>query len=76
MRKKKSFISLVPGYGPSHGLNFSVNTFQAFTTSRTNKYSILSITNDYNPYDVFKQHYHIEPGFTYTFRIVANQVSA
>ena len=34
----------------------------------------LAITNDNNAFDIFKQNYVIEPGFSYTFRIIANQV--
>ena len=62
------------GYGPSNGLNFALNTYQAFADFRINKYSIIHISNENNPHDIFKQSYLIEPGFTYTFRIVANQV--
>ena len=35
---------------------------------------IISITNENNPFDIFKQNYIIEPGNFYTYRVVANQV--
>jgi hypothetical protein len=71
------------GYGPSTGLNFVLNSFEHYFRSKHPFHSnvfrfsqnfLLSITNEFNPYEVFKQNFYIEPGNIYTYRIVANQV--
>ena len=62
------------GFGPTHGFNFAVNTFKPYNDQGVGKNVIISITNDQNAFDIFKQNYVIEPGFLYTFRIIANQV--
>ena len=72
--REASNLTKPSGYGPSNGLNFALNTYQAFADFRINKYSVVHISNENNAHDIFKQSYLIEPGFMYTFRIVANQV--
>ena len=71
---KKSTILNPLGYGPSNGLNFALNSFEPFNGQRSSKNFILSISNENNPFDIFKQKYTVEPGFMYTYRVVANQV--
>ena len=72
------------GYGPSNGLNFVLNSFEhyfkdslsgASKIERLSQNFILSISNEFNPYDVYKQNYFIEPGNIYTYRILANQIT-
>ncbi len=43
------------GFGPNNGLNFLLNSFESFSASRSTKNFILSITNENNPFDIFKQ---------------------
>ena len=62
------------GFGPTHGFNFAVNMFKPYNSKGVSKDVIIAITNDNNAFDIFKQNYVIEPGFSYTFRIIANQV--
>ena len=64
------------GFGPSNGLNFVVNSFEPYDAQRSSKNFILSITNENNPFDIFKQNYVIEPGNIYTYRVVASQIGA
>jgi hypothetical protein len=62
------------GYGPNNGLNFVLNSFESFSASRSTKNFILSITNENNPFNIFKQNYIVEPGNAYTYRVIANQI--
>ena len=49
--------------------------FNMVSCSKTStKNFILSITNENNPFDIFKQSYIIEPGNVYTYRVIANQI--
>jgi hypothetical protein len=43
------------GFGPNNGFNFVLNSFESFSASRSTKNFILSITNENNPFDIFKQ---------------------
>jgi hypothetical protein len=67
-------LSNPSGYGPSHGLTFILNSFEFINSERSSKNFILSITNENNPFDIFKQSYFVEPGNSYTFRVSANQI--
>ena len=62
------------GYGPYHGFNFVLNSFLPSRYSRSSKNFVLAITNENNPFEIYKQNFVIEPGFAYTFKIVANQI--
>ena len=62
------------GYGPYHGLNFVLNSFLPNTITQSSSNFILAITNKNNPFDIFKQNFIIEPGFAYTFKIIAYQI--
>jgi hypothetical protein len=64
------------GFGPSNGLNFVVNSFEPYDSQRSSKNFILSITNENNPFDIFKQNHVIEPGNVYTYKVVASQIGA
>jgi len=71
---QKSHLFHPIGYGPSNGFNFILNSFEYVGSKRSSNNFIMSITNENNPYDVYKENYIIEPGHLYTFRILANQV--
>ena len=62
------------GYGSNHGLNLVVNAFEA-TKLRSSKNFVLAITNENNPFQILKHNYLLKPGFSYTFRILASQVT-
>ena len=62
------------GYGSLHGLNFLLNAYDPANV-RTTRNFILSITNRDNSFDIFRQQYQIKPGFVYTFKIVASEIS-
>ena len=72
------FLDLISpsGFGPSNGLNFVVNFFEPYDAQRSSKNFILSITNENNPFDIFKENYVLEPGNIYTYRVVASQIGA
>jgi len=61
------------GYGSSSGLNFILNSFEPFTQRYSKKF-LLAVTNENNPFDIFKQNYVLEPGHVYKFRVIANQI--
>ena len=62
------------GSGPSNGFYFVLNSFERVKASRDSNNFIMSITNEFNPFDIFEQNYPIETGHFYTFRVLANQV--
>ena len=62
------------GYGQNYGLNFLLNSFTTDAFRRTSTNFLLSITNDNNPFDIFKQNFKIEPGMSYTFKIVSKKM--
>ncbi len=72
--KQTSALENPTGYGPSNGLNFIVNSFEASSANRSSKKIVMSITNENNPFDIFKQNYFIEPGNSYTYTVLANQI--
>ena len=72
--KQNSVLENPSGYGPSNGLNFVVNSFETSSSDRSSKNVLLSITNENNPFDIFKQNYFIEPGNSYTYTVLANQI--
>ena len=84
MFEQQIYQSLInpSGFGPSNGLNFILNSFEhnliassSLLYERLSPNFILSISNEFNPYDVYKQNYFIEPGNIYTYRILANQIT-
>jgi len=62
------------GFGPNHGLTVVVNLFQTVSMEATSKNSILSIANGEEWVNVFANHYLIQPGYSYTFKVLANQM--
>jgi len=64
----------------SDGLYFILNSFNANPIDDPNAKTkasgnfILSITNEFNPFNIYKQNFVIEPGYSYIYRIIANQV--
>ncbi len=78
--KKNSTLLKPLGHGPNYGLNFVLNSFERVNNvnydnneSRSSQNFILSITNKNNPFDIFRQSYFIEPGFSYKYQILADQ---
>jgi hypothetical protein len=65
----------------SNGLYFILNSFNPKPKDDPNpkeessRNFILSITNEFNPFNVYKQNFVIEPGYSYKYRVVANQVA-
>jgi hypothetical protein len=53
--KPNSSIQKPVGYGPAHGLNFVLNMFTPYEDLRFSKNSIVSISNENNGFDIFKQ---------------------
>ena len=72
--QEKVTILKPDGYGQNYGLNFLLNSFTTEAFNRTTTNFLLSITNDNNPFDIFKQNFKIEPGMSYTFKIVPSQM--
>ena len=72
--KRNSSILKPTGYGKLHGLNFLLNSFEIYSKDRSSNNFLLSITNENNGYDIFKQNYVLKPGFVYTYKIIANQI--
>ena len=63
------------GSGPGHGLNLILNSFeQADYPPRSSKNFIISITNENSAFDISEQNYLLEPGYLYTFRVMASQI--
>jgi hypothetical protein len=62
------------GSGPSNGFYFILNSFERVSSLRFSNNIIMSITNENNPFDVYKQNYLIEPGRFYMFRVLASQM--
>ena len=72
--KNKSILVQPAGPSPSNGFKFILNSFERFGLEPSRKNFILSIINEYNPFDIINRNYLIEPGYSYTFRVLANQV--
>ena len=72
--KQTSSLFNPSGYGLSHGLQFVLNFYEPSYQQRSSKNFILSITNPNNSFDISKQNYLIKPGFSYTYKIIANQI--
>jgi hypothetical protein len=62
------------GYGKLHGLNFLLNSFEIYSKDRSSNNFLLSITNEHNGYEIFKQNYVLKPGYSYTYKVIANQI--
>jgi hypothetical protein len=72
--KNKSILVQPSGSSQVNGFRLILNSFEQYDlkTSRTN--FILSITNEHNPFDIIHRNYLIEPGYSYTFSVLANQM--
>ena len=62
------------GHGNGHGLKIVLNGFEALQSNK-NRSFILAITNEHNPYDIYKDKFVLKPGFAYTFKVTANLLS-
>jgi hypothetical protein len=72
---KNSTLLKPLGHGPNFVLNFVLNSFERVNNQiRSSQNFILSITNENNPFDIFRQSYFIEPGFSYKYQILADQI--
>jgi hypothetical protein len=72
--QQSSNILRPTGYGKLHGLNFLLNSFEIYSKDRSSNNFLLSITNEHNGYDIFKQNYVLKPGYAYTYKVIANQI--
>ena len=72
--KNKSTLLKPTGSGPSNGVTFVLNSFERFGSKPSRKSFIISITNEINPFDIVDRNYFIVPGYSYTFRVLANQM--
>jgi hypothetical protein len=72
---KNSNLLNPTGFGSSNGLNFMTNHYKPFIIPGSSNNLILSITNEHNSFDVYKENFIIQPGYSYNFKIVANQIS-
>ncbi len=63
------------GHGPAHGLNIVLNMFKTISMGTSTKNSIMSITNAREWVSIFANNFLIEPGYSYTFKIIANQIN-
>ena len=62
------------GSGPNHGLTVVINMFRTMSMGGTSKNSILSITSGEEWVNVFANHYLVQPGYSYTYKVQANQI--
>lgn len=72
--KETSNIVNPSGYGLSHGLQFVLNFYEPSYDQRSSKNFVLSITNEFNSFDALKETYLIKPGFSHTYKVIANQI--
>ena len=70
----KSTLMKPTGHGPTNSFNFVLNSFEHFGADSSRNNFIISITNGNNPFDIVNSNYFIEPGYVYTFRVVASQM--
>ncbi len=62
------------GYGPANGFNVVLNMFKTKSMEGSSKNVILSFTNEREWVSIFANNFIIEPGYSYTFKIIANQI--
>jgi hypothetical protein len=55
-------------------LQFALNFYRNTFWNSTIKGFLLSISNEHNAYDIYKQHYTLVPGYSYTFQVAAKQM--
>jgi hypothetical protein len=70
----KSTLMKPTGYGPTNSFNFVLNSFEYFGADPSRNNFVISITNENNPFDIVNSNYFIEPGYVYTFRVLASQM--
>jgi hypothetical protein len=68
--KPNSSIQNPMGYGPAHGLNFVLNMFKPYQAFQTSKNVIMSISNENNGFDIFKQESQYNGIFTHANRLI------
>ena len=73
---KDHLLHYPSGSGPNHGLTVVVNMFRTPSMEGTSKNMILSISNKDEWVNVFANHFLIQPGYAYTYKVQANQIIA
>jgi hypothetical protein len=70
----KSTLLKPTGHGPTNSFKFVLNSFEHIGADPSRNNFIISITNENNPFDIVNSNYFIEPGYVYTFRVLASQM--
>ncbi len=58
----------------SNGLYFVLNSFVPSPEEESSKNFVLSITNEYNSFNIYSENFIVQPGYSYKYRVIANQV--
>jgi hypothetical protein len=75
MPSQEPHLEYPTGYGPAHGFNVVLNMFKTLSMETSTKNAILSISNEREWVSIFANNFLIEPGYSYTFKISANQIN-
>jgi hypothetical protein len=73
--KTNSSLVYPKGFGSAKGMYIILNSYESIGMQQQSNDFILSITNQYNAYDIVRQSFNLLPGNAYTFRVMASQVS-
>ena len=73
--KTNSSLVYPKGFGSAKGMYIILNSYESIGMQQQSNDFILSITNEYNAYDIVRQSFNLLPGNAYTFRVMASQVS-
>ncbi len=62
------------GNGAVKGMYFVLNSYEYSGYTRYSNEFILSINNENNPYDIYKSHFNLLPGQSYSFKVTQSQI--
>jgi len=62
------------GHGQANGLNIVLNMFKTISMESSSKNLILSVSNHREWVNIFAVNFVIEPGHSYIFKVIANQI--